>query len=239
MKTISIFLLACLTVGSISAQTFVVNDANAELRAVSEFHSLHVSNAIDVYLVQASESAVAVSARETRFRDKIVTQVKDGVLYLSYDVSGGSWNTGDRKLKAYVSVRELKELKASGASDVVVNGVLKANEMSMVFSGASDFKGRLEINRLALEVSGASDLKMEGKVNEISARVSGASDVDAYKLQTSNCKVDASGASSFRITVQENFSANASGSSDIYYKGAAARTMINSSGSSSIQRKEK
>lgn len=239
MRTISLFVFALIGVLGLQAQTFVVNDPNAEIRSVSDFNSIHVSNAIDVYLVQSSEIGLAVSAREVRFRDKIITQVKDGVLSISYDGSGGSWNSGDRKLKAYVSVRELRELKASGACDVVVNGLLKANEMSMVFSGASDFKGRLEINRLTLDVSGASDLNLEGKANELSARVSGASDVDAFKLITSNSNVDASGASSFRITVQENFSAHASGSSDIYYKGSAAKTTINSSGSSSIQRKEK
>jgi hypothetical protein len=239
MKKIILFVLLGLGLMTSQAQTFIVNDANAVARPLPDFNAVEVSNAIDLYLVQSNESAVAVSAKEIKYRDKIITQVKDGVLQISYDNGGGSWNSGDRKLKAYVSIRELRSIKASGASDVVVNGVIKANELSLTFSGASDYKGRLEANKLFLEVSGASDVQLEGKANELVAKVSGASDVDAYKLETSSCDVSASGASSFKITVQERFTAQASGSSDVYFKGAASKTTINSSGSSSIVRKDK
>ncbi|HET6993867.1 MAG TPA: hypothetical protein VFI06_02740, partial [Chitinophagaceae bacterium] len=73
-----IFLLSLVTtVMTVSAQK-VVKDANAEKRNVSGYHAISVSNGIDLYLSQGSES-VAVSASETKYRDRIKTEVKNGV----------------------------------------------------------------------------------------------------------------------------------------------------------------
>src|SRR6476620_11382632 len=87
-----------------SAQKQVISDPNAQQRNVGAFHAIRVSNAIDVLIVPGTEDGLAVSAKTTEFRDKIKTEVKNGVLVISYDES--SWRGGgNRKLKAYVSAR--------------------------------------------------------------------------------------------------------------------------------------
>ncbi len=62
-----------------------INDANAEKRNVSGYHAIEVSGGIDLYLSQGDES-VAVSASETKYRDRIKTEVKDGVLKIWYEL---------------------------------------------------------------------------------------------------------------------------------------------------------
>jgi len=57
----------------------IINDPNAEKRNVSNFHGVEISGGIDLYLSQGEET-VAVSASEAKFRDKIRTEVKNGVL---------------------------------------------------------------------------------------------------------------------------------------------------------------
>ncbi|MBS1934273.1 MAG: hypothetical protein JST96_09770, partial [Bacteroidetes bacterium] len=74
MKKIVCLVVAWLMLLSVFAQKVVINDPNAEVRTTgSSFHSISVSNAIDLYLSQGNEETVAVSAKDVKYRDKIVT----------------------------------------------------------------------------------------------------------------------------------------------------------------------
>src|ERR1700730_10510957 len=76
-----------------------VNDPNAEKRNVSGYHAISVSGGIDLFLSQGEE-AVAISASETKFRDRIRTEVKDGMLKTWYEhTSNVNLDWGNRKMK--------------------------------------------------------------------------------------------------------------------------------------------
>ena len=236
MKKFFLLLIAVGFMMGLQAQT--INDANAQVRNVKGFHAIHVSNAIDLYLSQSNEEAVAVSANEVKYRDKIVTVVENGVLkiYLEKD-SWKFFSNGNKKLKAYVSFKALDALHASGASDVQVNGVIKADRLDLKLSGASDFKGAIEVNTLDIDQSGASDAEVKGSATTIKAEASGASELKGYDLRTENCSARASGASDIKITCNKELNAHASGASGIYYRGTAVIREIRSSGASSVSKK--
>src|SRR5215475_7403648 len=106
MKNIVLLLIAVLSITSLLAQK-TINDANAEKRNVSGFHGIEVGGGIDLYLSQGDE-AVAVSASEVEHRDKIKTEVVNGILKIYYKTENGLRNilrTGNKKLKAYVSIK--------------------------------------------------------------------------------------------------------------------------------------
>ena len=65
----------------------------------------------------------------------------------------------------------------------------------------------------------------------------GASDIRGYDISSEECKVDASGASVVRITVNKELNATASGASSVYYKGTGLIRDINTSGGATIKRK--
>src|SRR5882724_4554367 len=100
MRKTGIVLIALLLFGGANAQQ--VNDPNAESREAKNYHGIDVSSAFDVYLTQSNTEAVAVSASETKYRDRIKVEVKDGILHVWYD-SEGKWGMGNKKLKAYIS----------------------------------------------------------------------------------------------------------------------------------------
>lgn len=225
----------------ISAGAFgqtVVNDANAEVRTVGSFKGVSVSSAVDLYLSQGTTDAVAVSAKDARVRDRIKTEVKDGVLYISFDGKDWkNWSMGDQKMKAYVTVRDINRLEASGASDVKVSGTLKTDNLKIRLSGASDFDGKVEVNNLHIEGSGASDVKINGSAEQASIEMSGASDFKGYELMVNFCKAQVSGAGDIQVTVNKELDAQASGASSIHYKGEAVVKRSDSSGASSIKKK--
>lgn len=236
MKKISIFLLSLFFVAGLSAQQ--VNDPNAEVRQAKDYHGISVSNAFDVYISQSNEEAVAVSAAETKYKEKIKVEVKAGILYISYDSDGKSWGSGsgNKKLKAYISFKQIDQLKVSGACDVFIAGTLKADVLSVNQSGASDLKGKLDVNKLTVDLSGASDMIVSGTASQLSVEASGASDFKGFDLVTETCDAKASGASDIKITVNKELSAQASGASDVRYKGNGVIRDLKSSGSSSVSK---
>ncbi len=239
MKKILIVLTVIVAALGVQAQKFVINDANAELRKVSEFTGVRISSAIDLYISQGDELGVAVSSSDIKVRDRIKTEVKDGVLRIWFD-GGSGWNDwkGNKHMKAYVSVKTLTMIKADGACDVELMGKIKADKLSIDLGGASDLSGQLDCTELDMDVNGASDTKLTGNVGSISIRLNGASSIKGWGLVTDFCDIDANGASSINVTVNKEMKVKASGASDINYKGNGIIREMKSSGASSINRKD-
>jgi hypothetical protein len=237
MKKLVFCMTALLVVGAIQGQNAIIDDPNAQVRSAKNFHSIEVSNAIDLYLSQGDSEALAVSAKEVKYRDRITTIVENGVLKIGFDKMSWAWNDGNKKLKAYVSFKILDRLIASGASDIYVNGIINGDRLNLHLSGASDFKGSVKLNFLDIDQSGASDITINGKVAEVKIEASGASDTKGYELVTDHCTAHASGASDINITVNKELNAHASGASSINYKGDAVIRDMHSSGASSVSKK--
>jgi hypothetical protein len=233
MKKCTAVLLLLATMYSSKAQK--INDPNAEVRIAKEFHGISVGHSFDVYLSQGNEEAVAVSAAEAKDRERITVEVKNGILYIGLD-KGWKWNSGNRKLKAYISFKKLDKLDISGACDVLVAGSIASQKLEITQSGASDLKGKLEVQELSVDLSGASDINVSGAVASLTIEASGASNFKGYDLVTQTCLANASGASDIKVTVSKEMNASASGASDIRYKGDAVIKKNKVSGSSSVSR---
>jgi len=214
-----------------------ISDPNAEVREAKNFHAIELSNAFDVYLTQSNEESVAVSAAETKFRDNIIVEVKSGVLIVRYDNDKWKFNTGNKKLKAYISFKNLDRLNVSGACDVYIVDAWKAENLKLGLSGASNLKGKLNAQKLMVDLSGASDLTLSGNVGQLNIEASGASNFKGFDMIVDFCDARASGASDISITVNKELSAHASGASDIKYKGSGLIRDIKTSGASNISRR--
>ncbi|HSU27381.1 MAG TPA: head GIN domain-containing protein [Chitinophagaceae bacterium] len=235
MKKISIVIVCLLMVTLVRAQQ--VNDPNAVVKEAKNFHGIHVSNAFDVYLSQGSEEAVAVSASETEYRDRIKVEVKDGILRISYD-NKLKWQ-GNKKLKAYISFKDINSLDISGACDVIVSGTIKTEVLVITLEGASDLKGNFVVKQnFSIDLEGASDMNVTGgSADNVTIRASGASTFKGFDLVTNICDAKASGASDISITVNKELSAHASGASDVQYKGDAVMKDMKTSGAGSVSKK--
>lgn len=235
------FVLLMSFISVLSAQDMMmINDKNAELRSVGSFTGIQVSSAIEVIIKQGNEDAVVVSAGEEKYRSRIKTEVRSGVLMIWYDNEGmKNWWKGDgKKLRAYVSVKNLNLIKASGATDVKIDGVLKGAKLKIELSGASGFKGDLRYDDIKMNQSGASDATVKGKVTNLKIDLNGASDFKGFDLVAENCDIQTSGASDVKITVNNEIKINASGASDVEYKGNAKVNGLKTSGSSSLRKRE-
>jgi len=251
--------LILITGCNLSAQnkTAVVYDNHAQVRKVPSFNAISVSSAIDLYLTQSSTNEVAVSASEEDIRDHIITEVVGGTLIirLGDHSTWFSWKKwGNYKTKAYVSIKDIDALTATGASNVhLVNtiespkirikltgasdfhGDIKAGTLDYKLSGASDYKGQVTASNIIIDGSGASNIELTGTVDDLSLEVSGASDAKLYGLTSKGAVVHASGASHAQLNVTEILKAQSSGASNIDYKGNPNVKEYNTSGASSIK----
>jgi hypothetical protein len=235
MKSIILSFLLIGAAFAVQAQA-VIHDKDAELRKVGDFEGVEVSSAIELFLTQGSENTVAVSAPGDANRAGIKTEVKRGILHIWYE--NKNWFKGNgRKIRAYVSAKSFRFVGASGACDINIEGELKSEELVIRLSGASDFRGAVRTENLKIDLSGASDIVIKGSTSNLSIDASGASHFKGFDLVTDNCKVDASGATDVKITVNKVLNADASGATNIDYKGTGMVGDLRTSGASNIRKR--
>ena len=256
-----IILLACLFMAFVAqAQTKmgVIYDENVQVRKLSNFTSIRVSNAIELYISQSDKTEVAVSAKSEEYRNRIITEVDGGTLIIRMaDNKWWKWGNEDYRIKAYVSVKDLYAITASGATNIkIVNGVsseklkinlsgasdlkgdIKAGTLLADLSGASSFKATVQANAFSMKGSGACAFEVSGSGDDLILDVSGASSVKMYDYLVKGASVNASGASSVKINVSGILTLHATGASSIDYKGAAAIKDMQSSGASSVRHRD-
>lgn len=231
MKKIILLAFLCMATGAIAQKT--IRDDNAQERPAKGFHAIEMSDGVDLYLTQGNTESVAVSASTNEHRDKIIVEVVNGVLKIYYERNRSNWSWGiNRRLKAYVSVKTLDKLSASGGADVMIDNELKISTLTVHLSGGSDLKGKITGESLSISASGGSDADIAGRVDKLKIDASGGSDVNGYEMIAEHCTIESSGGSDVTITANKSLNGNASGGSDIHYKGSATATTSKSGGSS-------
>src|SRR4051812_20952889 len=153
----------------------VVYDENAQVRKVGNFHGVSVGSGIRLFLSQGSQQAVAISADDPKISEKIITEVRDGILRIHVEGKmWGGWH-GDHKMKAYVTVTQLDELDVSGGSVAKLADEIKVDDLRSDISGGSIIEGRLKGNSFKADLSGGSITTLEGDFNNASIEASGGS----------------------------------------------------------------
>ncbi|HEU4610051.1 MAG TPA: head GIN domain-containing protein [Chitinophagaceae bacterium] len=213
----------------------IINDPMAARRPVPSFHAIEVNAGIDIYLSQGAEDALVLSAANRGERDHIRAEVKDGVLYLTFQGkrNGSAWKNGH--LRAYISCRDLSMLKASAGSDVIVKGGLRVDQLELQLSGGSDFVGSVEAEKFFIRQSGGSDVRVKGKVQNLKVEGSGGSDFLGKELEATYAIIEMSGGSDARLSVTKEIYADASGGSDIHYTGNPVIRHKSASGAGKIR----
>jgi len=217
----------------------LVYDANAEVRKVDAFKGVSAGGGINVYLSQGAEQAVAVSAEDQKDVSKIKTEVKNGVLRIYVDPGmWNKWNWGNKKIKAYVTVTELSSLEFSGGSIGKAVDPITVKDLSTECHGGSIITGEFKGDNLNLDLSGGSIANLQGTFTSASVEASGGAILNGYDAVLETCNAEASGGSIINVNVNKELSADASGGSVVNYKGAGIIKRVDTSGGSSIRKKD-
>jgi Putative auto-transporter adhesin, head GIN domain len=239
INKMAIFMLTtCLSLASVAAQQpTTIHDPNAQVRTVGDFHGIKVSSGIHLYLNQGGSNTVAVGASDPESRDRIRTEVKNGILHIYYENQGWSFRdlTG-RELRAYVSCSQLDNLDVSGGAHCDVDGTLKSSNLAMDFSSGARFTGKVEAGDLKIDQSSGAHTTISGTAARLKAEASSGGHLYGYDLQADDCSIEASSGGSVDITVQKTMAASANSGGHIHYQGAGSIRDVHTSSGGSVSK---
>ena len=196
------------------------NDPNAQVRKVGSFNAIKVSTGIRLMLNQGNTEAVAVSAADPETRDRLKTEVSNGVLKIYYDSDFlRDLRNKNKKLTAYVSVDDLTGLDASSGAIVKVDGEIRSGKLEMDVSSGAIVEGRFDVADMKVEQSSGSIAKISGKAARLEVEGSSGSQFNGYDLITDNCEAETSSGSNVQVTVNKELSVRASSGGNVSYKG--------------------
>jgi hypothetical protein len=218
------------------AQDKIVYDPNAEIRNVSSFHAVEVSNGINLILKQGNTDAVAVSASSTDIIKRIKTEVVNAKLKIYFEHEGWKDWGGHKNMKAYVTIKNIDELEANSGADATTDGNINANNLRITLSSGADFDGTVTATKLRVDQSSGSDMDIKGKVQDLDIETSSGSDFNGYGLVSETCSAHASSGSDIEVTVNKELQAEASSGGDISYKGSASITNVSNSSGGKIKK---
>lgn len=218
---LSILILAVFVTGSFAQKT--VNDANAEKRTVSGFHGIDVATGIELTLTKGTTEEVVVSASEIEFRDKIVTEVVNGILKIHYETKTGAINRKNesKHLRAYVSYKSLDKLIVTTGAEVNIDGVLETTTLELKANTGGLVKGEVNIGTLDVNQDTGSKITLSGKVDKLEAEGSTGSKFMGENLNTNTCSAEMGTGAGIYISVDKELNVKANTGGYVKYKGNA------------------
>lgn len=229
---LSLFFSSCEEFGD-----FITPSGNVttESRSVTGYNGIDVSHAFKVYVNYSdTEESIEVEANENLHEYIVVNEI-NGMLTIKFqDRIFVRW--GDVTLNVYITTGKLSEFDVSGASEIIMNDSLVGSDIVIDMSGASTFTCDLQVDQIVCDISGASDINLSGSAAYMRLDASGGSTMGDYGLNVDWLDAELSGASDASVTVNERIDLQASGASDLNYRGEGQINSIDLSGASNIHR---
>jgi len=185
-------------------------------RGKMEFTAIDVKSSVDVIISYETDAPIKVTGDENLV-DYVETYVNNGVLNIH--INSKLINSFTSKIGVKVIVPNnghINSIKASGASDVKIEGTVVADHMRISCTGSSDFSGNVKANNFEMDCAGSSDFK--------------------GSIEAENCRINCAGSSDFKGSVYATTcSIKCVGSSDCNISGKVDVCEISMSGSSDFR----
>jgi hypothetical protein len=180
-------------------------------RNLESFDQIDISGGFDQVFLKAGDAesvSLEVSGVDP---DKIITEVKSHTLHVG--MKNGNYN--HMKSKITITYKSIKALHSSGSSDIATVNTIKADDLSMHFSGSGNMNGDLDVNRLDVRLSGSSDMVFKGRAEHQRFSISGSGDIKAGTLNGKDADVAISGSGDVRLSVDGPVNSHVSGSGEV------------------------
>ncbi len=188
---------------------------------LKDFSSLEVHGSNNIELVQGENFSITATGRQIDM-DRLELSVNNGTLIVSQK-SGQTFclfciNSFEGAL-IKVTMPKIDKIVTHGSADVNA-GSITGDSLTVEMSGSSDAVLDIKVRQLNVEASGSTDLRLNGTATNIALIVSGSTDFWGEDLLVSAAAVTAKGSSSLYLNVSDTLNVEASGSSEVTYKGA-------------------
>ncbi|KQS31358.1 head GIN domain-containing protein [Dyadobacter sp. Leaf189] len=214
---ISVFLAAfCL-----QSCVYVESDDNIPPRGTStrtydfkNFDELEMGDAFRINVVSGSSFAVSATG-ELNDLDDLHIFVQDGKLVARYE----DYSRNRKRMDIDIVMPDIEEANFSGAVHAGIENFENLPSLKIELSGASQCEFDGSAREMEFNLSGASKLNLFGEAKFLDGELSGASQLFAFGLPVEESDLDLSGASKAEIFAAKKLVVEASGASQVRYKG--------------------
>lgn len=188
---------------------------------LTEFNTVDMSGIFDVKIQQGD--VFAVELKGTDSEKKRYDVYKEGeTLVIEYnDKREFFWKRNfleDDKIKIFITMPDLKELKAKGAGDLDIVG-FREDDVELKLAGAISGEGDFESNNLTIELTGASNIELKGSGDFMEANLTGACTLRAYNYEVKHAIIEANGACSAKVFATEKLEIEKGIASSVSHRG--------------------
>jgi len=198
-------------------------------RKVSDFSKISISGDYKVVLKQDSSMSLKITADDNLLK-YIKTEVNGGRLHIYSNLC----NNGQMTIN--IGIRNLEELKASGAVEVESDGNIHTQDLHFKLSGATKITMDLNAANVTTSSSGATELNLKGQATSHDIDLSGVGHVYAFDFVVGSCDIQTSGAGHCEVNVLNSLSVHSSGASEVRYRGNPSNVTNDKSGASSVEK---
>ncbi len=201
----------------------------------SNFDEVRLISLFDFEITQGDEYSVDLEGDEDDLR-KVSVEQRGDQLEIEYRTNWKWWKDKNwkRRVKVFIVMPELDHLTVKGACEGDVTG-FDNDEIGFRIEGASEVFADISTEYTYVDLTGASELTLIGDSENLEADVIGASKLSAFNFDVDDVDIKAVGASTAKISANNDLEANATGASTIRYRGNPI-VSSSSSGLSSIKK---
>ena len=209
--------------------------ATEERGDIQNFNKISISAGLTAEITQGEKDFVEVEADENILK-YIITEVhNDKTLHIHWKK-----NISIRRFKkavVHISMKALREVRASSGSDVKSMNVFKSENIKLNASSGANINIMIEATRVSLNASSGADIDIKGSTDRLNADASSGADIDADKLIAQHVNANASSAGDISVHAVQSINANASSAGDIEYSGNPKETNNHESSGGDVDKK--
>ncbi|MDQ2769012.1 MAG: DUF2807 domain-containing protein [Bacteroidota bacterium] len=208
-----------------------------EVRTVASFHAIEVSNGIELRLASGTAQRVEATADDAEQLARLKTEVRDGVLKITFDRKlNETWTMSKtRHLRVSVTATALTALHASSGSTVEVPGAFTTDKLDVSVSSGATLKAKFTSTDLRAQVSSGGVATVAGNAQRLDVGASSGGVFKGGELLARACDANASSGGTVDVAVQETLTAKASSGGDVRYSGSPKDVTRHTSSGGSVK----
>lgn len=192
--------------------------------APENFHSLEFNSYFKVFLIQGDENKFRVEGTAKRIKD-LVWEVDNGVLRFKSKGKFSWTKPGKSDLKLYITVKELKLIKANQTCEIESLNTLSGDELGIVFADKLNL-AKLDVMYNTVfywnNFPCGGKLELSGSCTHLKIWNFALMQIDALDLDAENALVENSSKGDCKVWVEKEMEYGIFGEGNIYLKGSPA-----------------
>jgi hypothetical protein len=203
----------------------------SEDRKAGDFSRISISGGFKVILKQDSSMTLKITADDNLLK-YVKTEVRGKMLHIY--TKRNFCNSGEMTIN--IGVRNLDEIRASGAVEVESDGKFNTKDLQFKLSGATKVTMDLNAANVTTSGSGVTELNLKGQATSHNIELSGSGKVYALDFIVGSCIIQTSGVGHCEVNVLNSLAVHSSGASEVKYRGNPSNITNDKSGASSVEK---